>query len=47
MALPAHSKSHTDSPRTLIGWQGLRFSLPPEWNITGFSMDRREGYLKV
>lgn len=47
MALPAHSKPHTDAPRTLIGWQGMRFSLPPEWNITGFSMDRREGYLKV
>src|SRR5437763_972561 len=34
-------------PRTLIGWQGLLFTLPPDWNITGFSLDRDNGYLKV
>ena len=34
-------------PRTVIGWQGIRFTLPPEWNLTGFSMDRDNGYLRV
>src|ERR1051326_4996532 len=33
--------------RTVIGWQGVRFTLPPEWNVTGFSMDRDNGYLRV
>jgi hypothetical protein len=32
---------------TLVGWQGMRFSLPPEWNVTGFSMDRENGYIRV
>ncbi len=36
-----------DAPQTLIGWQGVRFLLPPEWNLTGFSLDRSNGYLKV
>ena len=33
--------------RTVIGWQGLRFTLPPDWNVTGFSMERESGYLRV
>lgn len=33
--------------RTLIGWDGIRFSLPPEWNLTGIPADRYSGYLKV
>lgn len=33
--------------RTLVGWQGIRFALPPDWNVTGFSMDRDNGYLRV
>ena len=37
----------TQLPRTVIGWQGIRFTLPPEWNLTGFSMDRDNGYLRV
>jgi hypothetical protein len=36
-----------ESLKTLIGWQGIRFLLPPDWNLTGFSMDRKDGYLKV
>ncbi len=32
---------------TVIGWQGIRFTLPPDWNLTGFSMDRENGYLRV
>ncbi|HSV72912.1 MAG TPA: hypothetical protein VLH79_04065 [Chthonomonadales bacterium] len=34
-------------PRTLVGWHGLTFELPADWNVTGFSMDRDDGYLKV
>src|SRR5438552_16437977 len=32
---------------TRVGWQGIAFQLPPEWNVTGFSMDRADGYLKI
>ena len=32
---------------TVIGWQGVRFKLPPEWNVTGFSLDRSNGYIRV
>lgn len=31
----------------MIGWQGLRFRLPADWNLTGFSMNRDDGYLRV
>ena len=33
--------------KTVVGWQGVRFTLPPEWNVTGFSLDRDNGYLRV
>ena len=33
--------------RTMIGWQGVRFALPPEWNVTGVSLDRDSGYVRV
>lgn len=33
--------------RTVIGWQGIRCVLPPGWNVTGFSLDRDSGYLRV
>jgi hypothetical protein len=33
--------------RTVIGWQGLQFDLPPDWNLVGFSMDRDNGSLRV
>jgi hypothetical protein len=32
---------------TVIGWQGIRCALPPDWNLTGFSMDRDNGYLRI
>src|SRR5947207_11619200 len=32
---------------TLVGWHGITFQLPPEWNVTGFSLDRADGYLKI
>jgi len=33
--------------RTVVGWQGIRFTLPPDWNVTSFSMERESGYLRV
>ena len=33
--------------RTLVGWQGIRCALPPDWSLTGFSMDRENGYLRI
>src|SRR4051812_28658569 len=41
--LPDESVAH----RTVVGWQGIRFTLPPDWNVTAFSMDRERGYLRV
>lgn len=35
------------SSNTIIGWQGMRCILPPEWNVAGFSMNRDSGYLRV
>jgi len=32
---------------TVVGWQGIRFQLPPEWNVSAFSMDRDNGSLRV
>lgn len=43
---PAAEKTEK-APPTRVGWQGVTFTLPPDWNITGFSMDRADGYVKV
>ncbi len=32
---------------TVVGWQGVRCQLPPEWSVTGLSMERENGYLRV
>lgn len=32
---------------TVVGWQGIRFQLPPEWNVSAVSMDRDNGSLRV
>ena len=32
---------------TAVGWQGISCLLPPEWTVTGFSMERESGYLRV
>src|SRR5579872_5454878 len=37
----------TNSEPTIVGWQGISFMLPPDWNVTGFSAERGDGYLKV
>ena len=48
---PRRSKSgpepEASGTPTVIGWQGIRFQLPPDWNLTGFSMNRENGYLRV
>lgn len=33
--------------RTVVGWQGIRCLLPPDWNLTGLSMERDSGYLRI
>jgi hypothetical protein len=43
----APENSPAEETRTLVGWQGIRCSLPPEWNVTGFSMERESGYLRI
>ncbi len=34
-------------PMTVIGWQGISCVLPPEWNLTSFSMERENGYIRA
>lgn len=48
-AAPRRKSVETEEPSapTSIGWQGIRFTLPPDWNLVGFSMDRENGYLRV
>jgi hypothetical protein len=46
-AAPEEAAAPETLNRTVVGWQGVRFTLPPEWNVTGFSMDRDSGYLRV
>lgn len=41
------SETVTTCDRTFVGWQGVRFELPPDWSVSGFSMDRDNGYLRV
>lgn len=33
--------------QTVVGWQGVRCVLPPDWNVAGFSMERESGYLRI
>lgn len=32
---------------TVVGWQGIKCQLPPDWSVTGLSMDRDNGYLRI
>jgi len=43
----AQNAEISSATQTVIGWQGVRCMLPPDWNVTGFSMDRENGYLRV
>src|SRR5579884_580532 len=50
---PSQSLAETETAppasqtRTVGGWQGIRCVLPPDWNVTGFSMEHESGYLRV
>ncbi len=45
---PVETSEIAAPPRpSVIGWQGVQLILPPDWNLTGFSMDRESGYLRV
>ncbi len=33
--------------RAVIGWDGIRLLVPGDWNVSGVSADRSDGYLKV
>lgn len=30
-----------------MGWQGVSLRVPPDWSVTGFQGDAKEGYLRV
>lgn len=45
---PVVAESPEKAPdATVVGWQGIRFQLPPEWNVSAFSMERDNGSLRV
>ena len=43
----AQTATGTEQSLSVVGWQGVRCVLPPEWNVTGFSMERESGYLRI
>ena len=36
-----------DSRPEVVGWQGIRCVLPPDWSVTGLSMERESGYVRI
>lgn len=43
----SQSEKNAAPAKTVVGWHGVRCVLPPDWNVTGFSMDRDSGYLRI
>ncbi|MDW8105625.1 MAG: hypothetical protein RMK92_11485, partial [Armatimonadota bacterium] len=35
------------TPEQIVGWQGVSLQVPPDWSVTGFQGDAREGYLRI
>lgn len=35
------------APEQIVGWQGVSLRVPPDWSVTGFQGDAKEGYLRV
>lgn len=35
------------APEQIVGWQGVSLVVPPDWSVTGFQGDAKEGYLRV
>ena len=50
-AVSAPAPASSAAPRTArtkrIGWQGLTLAVPADWDVTGFSGDAGEGYLRI
>lgn len=44
---PKARRTNREDTRSLVGWDGIRFTVPADWNVTGVSTDRSNGYLKV
>lgn len=44
---PRTRRTNREEARSLVGWDGVRFTVPSDWNVTGVSVDRANGYLKV
>ncbi|MCS6831282.1 MAG: hypothetical protein RMM08_10505 [Armatimonadota bacterium] len=38
---------HGLAPEQIVGWQGVSLRVPPDWSVTGFQGDAKEGYLRV
>lgn len=36
-----------DGPTKIIGWQGFTVEVPERWDLTGFSGDETDGYLRI
>ncbi len=47
VALKENPVQEETAKPTVVGWQGVRCVLPPDWNVTGFSMERESGYIRV
>ena len=40
-------RTNREEARSIVGWDGVRFTVPSDWTVTGVSLDRANGYLKV
>ena len=40
-------KSRPETPAKRIAWQGLQLNVPMDWEVSGYSGDYAEGYLRV
>jgi hypothetical protein len=38
---------HGLAPEQIVGWQGVSLRVPPDWSVTGFQGDAKEGYLRI
>ncbi len=38
---------HGLAPTQIVGWQGVSLQVPPDWSVTGFQGDAKEGYLRI
>ncbi len=38
---------HGLAPMQIVGWQGVSLQVPPDWSVTGFQGDAKEGYLRI